>query len=152
MTTVTSVPSGSLKCKRLPHTSSSDSLIASDLNFSKRFFETATANPRNPSSSGGLCDSGLALFRRCCKVTLPVRIRAWAFINMKTTNLKFERRVLPLPEPLPVSHRVEVAGIGHLCGLLLAHRRQKVELKAEVCNLNFLSHEIINADRLYDSD
>ena len=71
---------------------------------------------------------------------------------MKTTNLKFERRVLPLPEPLPVSHRVEVAGIGHLCGLLLAHRRQKVELKAEVCNLNFLSHEIIHADKLKDSD
>ena len=55
---------------------------------------------------------------------------------MKTTNLKFEHRVLPLPEPLPVSDGVEVVGMGHLRGLLLAHRREKVELEAEVCNLN----------------
>ena len=54
---------------------------------------------------------------------------------MKTPNLKLERRVLPLPEPLPVSDRVKVVGVGHLCRLLLAHSREKVELKAEFRNL-----------------
>ena len=70
-------------------------------------------------------------------LSLPTTLPPTIETNQRT-NLELERRVLPLPEPLPVSDGVEVVGVRHLGGLLLVDRREKEELKAEVCDLKYI--------------